>query len=165
MSDFRVECGFRFKPLETVEFTDTSQTSTKIHTSIDKSFVAKITRELGTSPTAVRYKESYNTTDTPVSLTHSSIFDTLLGSEAITQMLFIKILKGISTATPDCYVTIEGSTYPISFIEGVGEGFIIPVYNLTSNIKIASSDATTRAEVEIVIATGLVTVLDGIIGA
>lgn len=147
-SEFKVRYSFAVTPYETVEFTDTTQTSTKVHTTIDKSFYSSQEYTTGTLSTTIRYKDSHTTTTSPVALSDSSVMNV----SVLVRLVYIKILSAASTGTPDVYVQFGNETSVTSFLQGVGDAMALPVAGNTNSIKIFSSGATTRANVEILIA-------------
>jgi len=150
-SEFKIRHSFSVIPYETVEFTDTTQTCTKVHTSIDKAFTSTKEYITGTLSTSIRYKETYLTTTSGVALSHSSIFNV----SATIRLVYVKILSAGSTGTPDAFVQLGDEESVVVYLSGVGDSVVVPVFGSTNSIRILSSGATTVANVELLIANAV----------
>jgi hypothetical protein len=150
-SEFKIVYNFGLRPLETVEFTDTTQKCTKVHTTIDKTFSNTKEYITGTTSTSIRYKETYLTTTSAVTLSHSSIFNV----STLIRMLYVKILSAGSSGTPDAFIQLGNEETVVVYLSGVGDAVALPIYGNTNSIKILSSGATTVANVEILIANAV----------
>lgn len=146
-SEFKIKGNFRVIPLETVEFADTTQTCTKVHTNIDKTFGGSFEYRTGTAATSIRYKESYTTTTSAVALSHANIFNV----SAVIRLLYVKILSQAGSQTPNAYIQLGDETTVLVMLEGVNDAVCVPVIGNTNSFKILS-DTNKTANVEILIA-------------
>ena len=149
MADFKIRRSASLTPIETITLADTTTTADFLHSTIDKSVGSTITETFGTSATDVKYK-AYLTTTSGVALSNATIFN---GTGAVT-FVFIRIVSAGSSGTPDVSVSFDGGINNPIGLSGVGDFCILPLKwdNLDlSNIYIASSGATTVANVEIMV--------------
>lgn len=145
-------------PIEEVAFEDATQTCKKILTTVNKTFVAGGTRSYMPLAANVKYKETYNTTTSPVAFSHSTIFN----SSTIASLVFVKINRALSTGTPTIIITLGAETTGGLVMQGVGEGFVMPIFASMGQIFISSPSSTTLAEVEILTGHSLISEADAI---
>ena len=130
---------------ETVVMTDTGQTSTMVHTSIDKSIGGGKEISCGATATNVAYVD-YTTTATATTLLNTALGGTITGID----FLMIKIREAGSTGTPDVVLRLAtGDTSPHK-LSGIGDVMLLrPSGWAGADFEIYSSGATELAKLDI----------------
>ncbi len=140
---FKVDYSASATPIEETLQTDTTQSSTMLHTSIDKSIGGGKVISCGATATNVFYQDYTTTTTTTATLT-SIVSTTPTGIDFI----MVKIREAGSTGTPDCSVELSGVV--CAKLSGVGDVCILrPVGLAGTAVEIFSSGATELAKVDI----------------
>ena len=147
-SNFKVNFRASVIPIEEIEMTDTSQTLSGIHSSIDKMFSGGQTVTMSQTATDVGFVD-YLTTTTGVN------FDSLSfsGIPQGIKFIFIKIVSAGSSGTPNVQLSLDGgSSYPL-YLTSVNDCLMVRSDgSLTAlDIYIKSSGATTTANTSILI--------------
>lgn len=147
---FSIKFNIYAIPLETVEMTDTTQSLTGVHSSIDRTFGGGMAANCGAVAANVGFVDYATTTG-----------GVLLGSMGFTGLpqgitfIFIKINSAISTGTPDVFISLDAGTpvYSVS-LSGVGDCLLIrsSLGSLTGqDILIKSSASAARANISILV--------------
>lgn len=145
-SSFYIDLSMTATPIEVTPLTDPTQTIRSIHSSIDKSISGYVEKSFGTISTHVNYI-AYACTTSGV------LLKTIMSTAPVNaQLLVISIKSAVSSATPDCYISLDaGNSYPI-ILSGIGDFCAIPMNLDSSNdILIKSSGSTTRANIDILV--------------
>jgi hypothetical protein len=151
---------------ETLEGGDTSNTSTMIHSRVDKALGGSF----NFSPASVTEFSIVTGLETTVALVDINFTDLTTGhvkatfydgmtaaDEASVDFFFATIESALSTGTPDCTFKFGNSTAFQPMLKGVGDFCIIPMVNYnqgTSNfdVEVISSGATTTAKITVLMA-------------
>lgn len=148
MSEYLIRRSISLKPIERITLVDTTTTADFVHSTIDKTLASTIIESFGTTVTDIKYK-AYLTTTNDVALSAATIFNV---TGAVT-FVFIRIVSAGSSGTPNVSVTFNSIDHPIG-LSGAEDFCALPLKwdnQDLSNIKIASSGATTVANVEIMV--------------
>lgn len=142
-SNFKIKFAASALPIEEIQMTDTSQTLSGVHSSIDKSFSGGQTVTFSTTATDVGF-DDYLTTTSGVDLASMGFSGLPQG----VKLLFIKIVSAGSSGTPDVQASIDGGSNYTILLSGVNDCTLLRLDGVATNeILLKSSGATTVANV------------------
>lgn len=151
---------------ETLEALDTSQTTTIVHSKVDKGFAANFSF----NPASVSEFSVVTGLETTTSLVDITFSDASTGhtkatfydgmtaaSEASVDFFFAYIESALSTGTPDATFKFANQTNFQPMLKGVGDFCIIPMANYNQgtgsyDVEVMSSGATTTAKITVLMA-------------
>jgi hypothetical protein len=140
MASYKVKFAASATPIETLTANDGTTAVSLVHSDIDKSIGGGIELACGSTAANLSYKQ-YLATDTGVALNAAAI-----GNATITgvEMLIVKIVKAkdSSATAPDCYITVDGTTYE-HLLSGIGDCCLLRLDNLAGADILFKSTATT----------------------
>ena len=140
---FKINYSASATPIEQTQLTDTSQTVSSVHSSIDKSIGGGKEISCSTTATNVNYKD-YTTTATTTTTFNTATGLTVTGID----FLMVKIREAGSSGTPDC--TVEVSGVIASKLIGVNDICLLRLSNVAgSAVEVFSSGSTTLAKIDI----------------
>ena len=144
---FKLKYAASATPIETIQATDTSQTVSLVHSSIDKSIGGGLEIACGATATNVKYEE-YTTTATTTTTLTSITAETPTGIDFL--MVKIKADGDDTTVVPDCTIEIGGQI--ASKLIGIGDVCLLrPAGVALASVEIFSSSGTARAKVDILV--------------
>ena len=142
---FKLKYSASATPIETIQATDTSQTVSLVHSSIDKSIGGGSELACGATATNVKYEE-YETTPAGVSL-NTIVGDTITGIDFL--IVKIKSAKDAAADDPNLFLDISDDSYP-NRLDGVGDCCMLRLNGLAgADIKLKSTATTGLCNVDI----------------
>ena len=151
---------------ETVEGNDTSNTSTMIHSRVDKILGSNFSFNPA-SVTEFSIVTGLTTTDSYTDITFSdgttghtkdTFYDGMTAAtETSVDFFFAMIESGLTSATPDATFKFANQTNFLPRLKGVGDFIILPMSNYSFNtsdydVEVISSGASQRCKITVLIA-------------
>ena len=145
-TNFDIEYSGMVTPIESITAADGSDVAEILASRIDRTFGSTIRKTMSTTSTDVKFKESYSTTTSLVSIEHSTIFN----AQVVSDFLMAIIYKERGSSTPDAIFTFESGDAEVVKLIGVNDFFIMPLNGLDgANVKVKSSGTETRSEIHL----------------
>ena len=151
MADYTtIKYSGQVTPVEDIEAKTGGDRYRIVESSIDKIFTGSGEYQLGALSDNLMDHKEYTTTNSRVSLEHSTIFNNS-GLSICYLAVFIKEQVGATGA--NCYIYFE-NTVAIAFLSGIGDFTIIPMRAMDydgDKIQLASSSSNHLAKIDILI--------------